>query len=266
MSSPCELIIYEKRKEKADFVAQEIVKEAKRLEKKYSYYNINSYLTKINKRETQEIDFETKTLLQRAKQYYKLTNGVFDITIATIKDLFLKTDSIKDLYQKKESLIKYIGCEHFEIKKNKIIFNNQFTKIDLGGFVKEYGVDRAAKIIQKYKINSALINFGGDIFVVGKKPNKEKFVVGIKDPNDKTKHIQFVKLENEALTTSASYERNYKIEDQIFSHIISKQTKSHNILSASVISSNCVESGVYSTSLMIDPTIKCKNRTILIKK
>lgn len=264
MTSPCEVILFCDNKAKADEVAKAILTEAKRLEKKYNYYDSNSFLSQINTRTENLLDAESKSLLQRAKQYYKKTDGVFDITVATIKDLYKTQTSIDALTEEKNALLPYIGCEHFEIKKDKIYFDNDFTKIDLGGFVKEYAVDRAAAIVKKHKIKSALINFGGDIYAVSKKPNGKKFKVGIKDPKDPTKNAKFVEIEDQALTTSASYERNYQIEDHSYSHILSKENDNKTPLSATVISKSCLESGVYSTSLMINISLKAPNLVIIL--
>jgi len=262
MSSPAELILFSSSKTKADEVAKAVLEDAVRLEKKYNYYDQNSTLSKINQRVQNSLDYETKFLLWRAKSYYKDTDKTFDITIATIKDIYSTKNSIDELQKEKERLLPFVGCEHFSIKKDKIYFDNEYTKIDLGGFVKEYAVDRAAVIVKKHKIKSALINFGGDIYAVGKKINGEKFKIGIKDPSNRDKHKTFVELEDEALTTSASYERNYQIEDKNYSHIISKNDIDKTPNSVSVISNSCVESGVYSTSIMINPTIKTKLKVI----
>jgi len=263
MSTPCELILYESQKAKADLVAQSVVVEVKRLEKKYNYYNKESYLSLINSRTESNLDKETKSLLQRAKQYYALTNGIFDITVATFKDLYKSEYSLETLKAKKEKLMPYVGCEHFEIKKDKIVFDNEFTKIDLGGFVKEYAVDRSAQVIKKAKIKSALINYGGDIYALGKKPDSSRFKVGVKDPKNTKEHAIFEEIENQALTTSASYERNYTIEEHTLSHIFSKDELKKSPKSVTVISPNCVESGVYSTSLMVDPNLEHKNKSII---
>ena len=264
MSTPCELILYESQKTKADSIAESVVVEVKRLEKKYNYYNENSYLSLINSRIESNLDQETKSLLKRAKQYYSLTDGIFDITVATFKDLYKSESSLAELNIKKEKLLKYVGCEHFDIKKDKIIFDNEFTKIDLGGFVKEYAVDRSAVIIKKAKIKSALINYGGDIYALGKKPDGSKYKIGIKNPDNPHEHIEYVEIQNQALTTSASYERNYKIEDETLSHIFSKDNNANKVKSVSVVSLSCVESGVYSTSLMVNPSLRHSNKSIII--
>ena len=264
MSTPCELIIYEAQKAKADSVAESVVVEVKRLEKKYNYYDENSYLSLINSRSESKLDSESKSLLTRAKQYYKATDGIFDITIATLKELYRDERLLDELNKKKEQLLEFVGCEHFSIKKDKIFFDNEFTKIDLGGFVKEYAVDRSVNIIKKAKIKSALINYGGDIYAIGKKPDGNSFKIGIKDPNNPQENIEFIELENQALTTSASYERSYTIEEKELSHIISKGNFNSSVKSVSIRSVNCVESGVYSTALMINPKLQHSNRAIIL--
>ncbi|HIP55502.1 MAG TPA: FAD:protein FMN transferase [Arcobacter sp.] len=262
MTTPCELQLYCDSKEVADSCAVDIMKECKRLEQKYNYYSNDSYLHRINSRQSNTLDSETKSLLSISKQYYKKTNGLFDITIATLKDIY-QSNSIKQIKEEKTKLLEYTGCEHFSIKKNKINFTNEFTKIDFGGLVKEYSVDRAVKIIKKYKIKSALVNFGGDIYAHGRKPNNEKFNIGITNPIKKEEYLFNISIENQALTTSASYERNIKVQDEVYSHIISKDKKS-DILSATVVSNSCVQSGVYSTALMCNSMLETKDDTYII--
>ncbi len=264
MSTDCELILFSKLKEQADKAAKLVLEEAKRLEKKYNYFDKNSYLSALNKRETNLLDSETKNLLERAKKYYTRTGGIFDITVATFKPLYSQNLSEAELLKKREALLPYVGCEHFTLKRGKLHFNNDLIMIDLGGFVKEYAVDRAVKILQKEKIKAALVNFGGDIYALGKKPNGQKFHVGIKNPHHPSEHIKSVQIEDEALTTSASYERNYHIGDKTFSHILSKSADEADVLSVTVISSNCVESGVFSTALMINPHLKTSHKTIIL--
>jgi len=122
----------------------------------------------------------------------------------------------------------------------------------LGGFVKEFAVDQAVKILKKEKISSALVNFGGDIYALGSKPNGEKFSIGIKNPLKPSEYLTSVKLSNQALTTSASYERNYEVEGKSFSHIISATNLQKKVLSVTVVASSVLEAGVFSTALSLN--------------
>ena len=257
-TAPCEVQLYTNNKQSADSCAKSILAEMKRLEKKYNYFDTSSYLSTLNTRQDNTLDEETKTLLSLSKQYYKKTNTIFDITIATIKNIFDEN--------KKNETLEYVGCEHFEIKKNKLYFDNDFTKLDLGGVVKEYGVDKAVKIIKKHKIKSALVNFGGDIYALGRKPDGKKFKIGIKNPIDRTKTHISIELENEALTTSASYERFTEIDGVQHSHIRSKTQDQNEIMSSTVISKTTMESGIFSTAFMIDKNLQTKNKKYLITK
>jgi thiamine biosynthesis lipoprotein len=263
MTTHCEVTIYNDNQKSSDEIAILIIKEVKRLEKKYNYFNPDSLLSQINNRVVNIIDKETKELLSRSKKYYSSTNKTFDITIATIKDFYKNAKAYSELEQQISKVKEYVGCEHFQLKKDKIIFDNEYTKIDFGGIVKEYSVDRTVNILRKHKIKSALVNYGGDIYALGRKPDNTLFEIGIKNPDNPKHLIRKVCIENEALTTSGSYERNYKIEDKEFSHIISKNNKIEN-KSVTIISSNCVESGVYSTSMIIDKNLTTKKKKIIL--
>ena len=236
---------------------------AKELEHKYNFYNPNSYLSALNQRKTNTLDVQTKDLLTRAKLFYNKTNGIFDITMGTLTKS-RKLPTVEQVEKEIKILTPFIGVEHFKIKKNKLIFDNPHTLIDLGGFVKEFAVDQAVKILKKEKIASALVNFGGDIYALGVKPNGQPFSIGIKNPLNPNEYITHAKISNQALTTSASYERNHSIEDKNYSHIISTDELQTKVLSATVISSSVVESGVFSTALMIEPMLDCPFETILI--
>ncbi|MFH0710378.1 MAG: FAD:protein FMN transferase [Pseudomonadota bacterium] len=263
MTTPCEVVIYLPNKEEAAKVAKEILIMTKALEKKYNYFDEMSVVSQINSRELQVIDMQTKDLLQRAKSFYTQTNGLFDITVATLKPMF-KLDTLDEVQSYKECYTPYVGCDHFEIKKGKIVFDNPFTKIDLGGLVKEYAVDKAVEILKKRKIKSALVNFGGDLYALGKKPDGEAFKIGIKNPINPAVNLMYVDLCDAALTTSADYERHYRIQERQFSHIISKQEQSRKLLSATVISHSAVISGVFSTALMIESSLKIPYQTFTI--
>jgi len=263
MTSPCELQLYCNDVLKSRAIAKKIMLMAKELENKYNFYNPNSYLSQLNQRKIDVLDVQTKDLLARAKLFYNKTNGVFDITMGTLTQS-RKLESIGRIEKEMQRLQPFVGVEHFNIKKNKLIFDNPHTLIDLGGFVKEFTVDQAVKILKKEKIASALLNFGGDIYALGLKPNGEKFTIGIKNPLNSSEHLTSIKLKNQALTTSASYERNHEVEGKNFSHIISTTGLQNKVLSATVVASSVLEAGVFSTALMIEPELESGLEKLLI--
>jgi len=253
MTTPCKVQIYKESKAKALHCFEEIKKNTLYLEKKYNFYDKTSFLSKkINHRNTNRIkvDTQTATILEQIRTLSQKVNNHFDITIGTLKECYTY-QNIDDVNHSIEKLQGKYGIDSWDIQGRILTFKYDETKIDLGGVIKEYAVDEAVKIVKKHGILSAIINFGGDIFCVGKKDINSLFSIGIKNPKDKTHNLFSVNLENQALTTSANYERNITIEDKKFSHIISTQTKNDEILSATVISNSVLKSGIYSTSFMI---------------
>ncbi|CAA6821975.1 MAG: Thiamin biosynthesis lipoprotein ApbE [uncultured Sulfurovum sp.] len=263
MTTPCEVHLFASSQEKAREVATDILGASKKLESKYNFYNPDSYLSALNQRETNTLDYQTKEVLKQAKLFYTHTKGIFDVTVGTLKQS-MQYKTIEEIEKDKERLSAFVGSEHFEIKRDKLHFTNPHTKIDLGGFIKEYAVDNAVKIVKKAKLKAALINFGGDIYALGRKPDGKGFKIGIKNPLNPKEYLQDVYLTNQALTTSASYERNQTVEGKTYSHIMHTDDLQSQILSASVISPTVVQSGVYSTALMVDTTLEIHFDKILI--
>jgi thiamine biosynthesis lipoprotein ApbE len=56
---------------------------------------------------------------------------------------------------------------------------------------------------------------------------------------------------------------NGTIEGETYSHIISKAEIDTQLHSVTIISPSCVESGVYTTALMADPSLSIPHRTII---
>jgi len=258
MTTPCVIQVYEGTVKNAERCFKEIKQNTLTLEKKYNFFNNTSYLNKvINRRKSSKIrlDKQTYDVLKTIRGLSEDSGGVFDITMGTLKQCYNK----KTLVESKAclaNLAKKTGLDCWTLGlDNYISFKYPETLIDLGGVIKEYSVDEAVKIVRKYGINSAIVNFGGDIHVVGQKPGKKDFAIGIKNPKDPETNLVIVNLNNQALTTSASYERSTTIEDQSFPHILSVEGKKDDILSATIIADSTLKCGVYSTSFMITTKI-----------
>lgn len=270
MTTPCKFKVYKGSREKALKCFEEIKKNTLYLEKKYNFYDSDSYINKtINKRTKNKIkiDSQTASILKIVKNLSIKVNNHFDITMGTLKKCY-EEDSSAKMISSLESLVSKTGFDSWDINNRFLTFEHDETIIDLGGVIKEYAVDEAVKIARKHNIDSAIINFGGDMYCIGRKPDNTPFSIAIKNPLDKTNTLVSINLENQALTTSASYERSFKIEEEEFSHIISKNKMNKDILSATIISNSVLECGIYSTSFMITAEIDIPDdlKVLLIDK
>ena len=71
-------------------------------------------------------------------------------------------------------------------------------QIDLGGIAKGYAADEAVRILKKYKVHNALINFGGTVVVLVKEQK-----IGIQNPFQKS-GVSMVDIAEETPLASGS--------------------------------------------------------------
>jgi FAD:protein FMN transferase len=257
-TSPCELQLFGASKTVCDTTATTVLRRSKQLEAKYNFFDPHSFLSSINNRQTNKVklDPQTHEILKSIEPLMARTNYVFDIAYAgTLKKCYNQS-SIEAMKRCKEELLEFASHEHYELSKNHVTFSNPHTKIDLGGVVKEYAVDEAAKIIRQAKIKHALINFGGDISVVGAKPNDEAWKIGIKNPQNPSEDLFSVELTECSMTSSGHYERGVTVETRRFSHVIENKNTHSSLLQASAIHKSALTAGVFSTALLIDESVK----------
>ena len=94
--------------------------------------------------------------------------------------------------------------------------------IDLGAIAKGYIADQIKSYLLKNKVNSALINLGGNILCVGQK-NNNPFSIGITDPQNTNHSILSLNINNLSIVTSGTYQRYIEINSKKYHHILIPQ-------------------------------------------
>ena len=252
----CELQIDAQEESSAKKLADDIFFHTKRLEEEYSFFKESSKLYKVNHRDTNSLHVsdEFAGLLQLALFYAKQTSGAFDVAMAgTLKE---KRNNI-------EVILPFASYSCFIIEGNCLTFNNSLTKIDFGGLVKEYAVDQSILMLKLSGITSALVNFGGDIAVIGTHHN-EKWSIGIQNPLDDHENIQIIKLESSSLCTSGHSKRYKEIKGEKISHIISLEKNDYKQIS--ITAPTTVDAGVWSTALLVNPKLQLPNHIKVVSK
>jgi len=261
--SPCLLIFHASTKVFADEVARIIYQYAKRLEEKYSFFAKDSELSIINNRKKRHIivSDEFAGLLALSAFYYKKTSSCFDIAYAGTMHDCLETCSMQEYEYKSKILLPYAKFSHLHVDANSIEFSNDYTKLDLGGLVKEYAVDQSVLLLKQLNITSALIDFGGDIAAFGTY-DSGKWKIGIQDPDQSEHNLMSISLDKAAVCTSGHSKSFYMIGDTKISHIISKKKSSHK--QVSILAPTAIDAGIWSTSLLVDERLKVPNHVDVI--
>lgn len=198
------------------------------------------------------------SLVKKSLELNKQTGRLFDITIYPLMELWgfpsknYKVPSDKEI---KETL-KNVGSDKiiFDETTGEISFKNKGMKIDFGGIGKGYITDELVKILTEEKVESAIINLGGNVFGFNKKPDGSLWNVAIRDPNEPENYMAAVKIEDCAVITSGGYERYFEEGGKIYHHILNPKTgkpSDSDLKSVSIVSKDGTLADALSTSLFI---------------
>ena len=257
MGSPCELLVETDNKDLALELLRIVASEAWRIEDKFSRYLPDNIIAQINQSAGQsvKVDDETANLLDFAETLYQLSDKRFDITSGVLRKVwtFDGTDQIpsaRDI----EAVIKNIGW-HQVSWQQPIICLPVDMQIDFGGIGKEYAVDRAAGLLAKATSCACLVNFGGDLAIVGKSLSAKGWQVGIEAPGDENGKAQkLIRLNTGALATSGDSRRYLLKNGKRYGHILNPLTGwpiENAPRSITVAADTCTQAGMLATLAML---------------
>jgi len=224
MGGPCEISIWSLSEPIELFTIA--VKEANRLENKYSRYLDSSILSQINRSSNRffSIDEETTALFAYARTCYEQSDGLFDITSGVLRQIWdYKSNRLPDQSQI-ESCLRNVGFDMLMFSERGVC-KPKGVQIDFGGIVKEYAADCIASLLMKYAGDdvSALINLAGDVYVTNPQPDNQSWQVAITHPQTKDA-IALLPVMRGGVTTSGDYERFVEINGERYSHLLNPKT------------------------------------------
>ncbi len=230
--------VYDGNKEAIDKAKAEI----KRLEALLSVTDKNSDIYRINSSPDTFVNVseDTFNLIKTSLNVSENTQGIFDITIYPAVKLWgFTTSEYKVPADSELSEVK----RNIDYKKIQLLETTQSVKIpkgtelDLGGIAKGYVADKTAEVLINEGVNSALLNFGGNVRLIGSKPDGSDFKIGIKAPFSEG-YFGVLKAQNTTASTAGGYERYFESNGEHYHHILNPFTASpaeSDIISATVV-------------------------------
>ena len=158
------------------------------------------YFINHNSKFPSSLNPDLKTLLDFSSLMYEKTEGAFNPALyPVIREWGFTTGEYKVPSDKRiqELLL------HTDFSK---LYENEKIELDFGAVGKGYAADEAVLILEENGIKSALLDFGGNIQAVGKKPDGSLWKVGIKNPWENGVACA-LSVESKAVVTSGGYER-----------------------------------------------------------
>ncbi len=238
-----------------------------------SEININAGISPV------KVSHNTFFIIEKSIYYSELTNGLFDITIGPLVSLWgIGTEKAKIPSQKEiDTVLSLVDYKNIKLTQsdNSVFLEKKGMKIDLGAIAKGFIADKVCELFKQDGVKSAIINLGGNVMLLGKKPGGKLFKIGIQDPFDKRGvPLGIFEGENISIVTSGIYERYYEKDSIKYHHILDPKTGypvDNDIMGISVITEKSVDGDALSTSLFmlgskgaIDLVEKLKNVEIIV--
>jgi len=193
------------------------------IDAKFSYFNPKGQVYAFNHTGTPIADPEILRLARIALDASQETGGAFDITVAPLLELWgfyersfrvPQEQAIKDCLGK-------VGYQHLIIDDGVLKKDAEGVRIDFGGVAKGYALNEAMRVLKARGITSALIDAGGDVYVLGKKGGKP-WKVGVRDPRGGL--LGYIEAEDTAVVGSGDYERYFLKDGKRYGHIFDPRT------------------------------------------
>ena len=211
--------------------------EIKRIDKKFKNSNLKNTI--------EENDEETKKLLHKAYEISEKTDGAFDIRVAPIMRAWG--------FYSEEFTEKNYKVPTADELKSAMAEMQEGNDLDLGAIAKGYCADRVTEILKNSGVTSAVVSLGGNVSVIGKKPNGSPWKVGIQSPFSDEIYATLSVFDT-SVVTSGDYIRYFEENGKKYHHIIDTKTgypAERGLSSVTVIAENSTMADALSTALFV---------------
>lgn len=257
MGSPCELQLYTATEAEAQCAMAAVVADVERLEQLYSRYRDSSLLSSINRVAAAGgsigVDDETAGLLNYATTCFRESDGLFDITSGVLRQAWNFASGRLPDSTRIAALLARVGWDKVRWEASVLTFPVPGMELDFGGIVKEYAADRAATICRDSGVGSGMVNLGGDISLVGPRPDGDSWRIGLRHPRAQGELMRTLSLHRGGLASSGDYERCIVVDGVRYGHILNPRTgwPVRHLAAVSVVADFCVVAGSASTIAML---------------
>lgn len=230
MGSAFELMVGHPDQSQAEELLEDGVEEVRRIEGLLTEFREDSVTGRINRSagsHSVRVPEEVYQLIRRCVNISSLTQGAFDISVKPLKKLYdfkNRTLQLPTAELLGEALLK-TGYSHIlPGKNNSFYFSRKGMEISFASIGKGYAADRVRQLWKAKGVISGVINAGGDLSVIGHRPDGTPWKIGIADPDDPARTLLYIPLSSGSVATSGDYEQYFERDGMRFSHTLDPRT------------------------------------------
>ena len=263
MGSEFRIACHAPTKRRASGAITAALDEVRRIDKLLSNYKETSELSKLNREASNrdvKVSRELADLLESCLRYSQESEGAFDISVGSLVKAWgfyngppAIPNALALWWAKRNS-----GYQHLKLNRSAstVRFLRSGLQLDPGGIGKGYAVDQAVAVLREFGIERALVSSGtSSIYALGAPPdNEEGWRLAIRAPSKEGEADTVVRLRDEALSTSGSYEKFFEEDGKRYGHILDPRTgePATGIEAVSVIAPLTIDTEAWSTAFFVN--------------
>lgn len=194
-------------------------------------------------------------------EFSEQTGGAFDFTVGPLVKLwnFLAEHPEIPTDRELDRAMQTVGYRHVRLSdgRREVTMDVPGMSLDPGASGKGFALDLVVDFFKAEGVKNAVLDFGGNLFVLGHKPSfegkREQWRVGIRHPDQKN-FLGSVCLADRGIATSSWYEHSFQKNGVVYHHLLDSRTgkpQETDISSVSILSSEAVYTDLLSTAFFV---------------
>ncbi|MCC6807982.1 MAG: FAD:protein FMN transferase [Deltaproteobacteria bacterium] len=171
---------------------------------------------------------ETFSLLERAVLGSRRTDGLFDVTFASLGEVWSFKETVVPRLPDPSALRARLALVDYrkvtlDAEAKTVSLGDPRVRVSLNGIAKGYAVDAAAAALRASGARDFLLRLGGDLYAAGTR-GARPWKVAIRDPRALDRTFAELDVRDAAFSTSGDYERFFMSGGKRYHHIIDPRT------------------------------------------
>ena len=205
----------------------------------YKAYDGVTNLYTVNRSQGTAVKTDSKIidLLKYSKNLYTKTNGKLNVALGSVLSIWhdYRAQGLNDPANAVLPPIKLLknAAPHTRFEDviidsaaQTVLIKDKSLTLDVGAIAKGYATEQVAKRMLDNGISGYILNIGGNVKIVGARPDGGKWAIGIENPDRSSSeaYVEELQLDKMSLVTSGSYQRFYTVNGKNYNHIIDPDT------------------------------------------
>ncbi|RPD41350.1 FAD:protein FMN transferase [Chitinophaga barathri] len=230
----------------------------RQIDRSLSLYVPSSLINRFNKGDKVMMDDHMRAVVKKAQEVSRITDGLFDITVKPLVDLWgfgvERHTNGKPSEDAIKRTLRHVDYQNLTLRSRYLIKKEPGVEIDCNGIAQGYTSDVIARFLLSRGISNYLVDVGGELVALGNNEKGLPWSVGIERLQQGEGKQSLLMMTSGAVATSGNYQRFFDEGGTRFAHTINPRTGEaihNNIITVTVTAPDAMTADAYDNALIL---------------